>query len=400
MRKNTRPPADLEMFLPGKKQRYIPILILLSLLFWSSMVHADQDTAPNTGWLDKLMDKLGSGDDYDPDKIIDFGILPGPFYTPETELGIGLAAIGLYKINRKDEKERISTLSINGFGSITGAIGLYVENNTFFLRDRIRFFADVSIVDAPDRYWGIGYEQNSNDDIQEDYTDVTLSVMPKVYIRLLEDLYVGAGFQFIRNRAENTEPGGLFYQDNPYGTTVESSGYSLHIMSDTRDYIPNPYEGYLLNLDHFRYKKSLGSDSDYSVTELTLNGYWDIHKENIIAAQGYLRTSHGDVPWSQLSKVGGSKIMRGYWAGRFRDRQMVASQIEYRHHLTGRHGVTAWIGAAIIAPEFDEMDSDEILPNFGIGYRLAFKYRSNVRLDLGFGKHGEIGFYFNVNEAF
>ena len=57
------------------------------------------------------------------------------------------------------------------------------------------------------------------------------------------------------------------------------------------------------------------------------------------------------------------------------------------------------VGAGAIAPSFDDFHSDQILPNAGIGYRLAFKYRSNVRLDLGFGKN-EIGFYFNVNEAF
>lgn len=374
--------------------------LFLVLLVCCSPVYASGESADEPGWLDALMEKLGSGDEYNPDKIIDFGILPGPFYTPETELGIGIAAIGLYKTNRKDDQERISTLSISGFGSITGAIGLNVENHSFFMRDKLRLFIDASIIHAPECYWGIGYAQNADDDNIEDYTDVTFSVMPRLYARVLENLYVGAGFQFIQNQAEDTEPEGLFYQDNPYGTDVVSSGYSLHIMSDTRDYIPNPYKGYLLNLDFYGYEKSLGSDADFSVTELTLNGYWNVHNNNILAAQGYVRSSQGDVPWCQLSQVGGGKIMRGYWRGRFRDKQMAAAQVEYRHHLVGRHGVTTWIGAALTAPEFEDMNGDEILPNFGIGYRLAFKYRSNVRLDLGFGKHDEIGFYFNVNEAF
>ena len=43
---------------------------------------------------------------------------------------------------------------------------------------------------------------------------------------------------------------------------------------------------------------------------------------------------------------------------------------------------------------------DRILPNFGIGYRWEFKKDVNVRLDYGFGKNGQKGFIFNINEAF
>ena len=38
--------------------------------------------------------------------------------------------------------------------------------------------------------------------------------------------------------------------------------------------------------------------------------------------------------------------------------------------------------------------------NFGLGYRWEFKKDVNVRLDYGFGKSGQTGFIFNINEAF
>ena len=43
---------------------------------------------------------------------------------------------------------------------------------------------------------------------------------------------------------------------------------------------------------------------------------------------------------------------------------------------------------------------DRLLPNAGIGYRWEFKKDVNVRLDYGFGKGGQSGFIFNINEAF
>ena len=38
-----------------------------------------------------------------------------------------------------------------------------------------------------------------------------------------------------------------------------------------------------------------------------------------------------------------------------------------------------------------------VLPNFGVGYRWEFKKNVNVRLDYGFGKHGQKGFIFKDN---
>lgn len=349
--------------------------------------------------IDGLLESLGSGDEYNPDKIIDFGFLPGPLYTPELKLGIGLAAIGLYKTDREDQEERVSSFSITGFGSITKAIGLVAENQTFFLRDRVRFFIDGKIFDAPEKYWGIGYDQNADDDSEEEYTDVTFQISPRVYHRVWNALYLGAGWDYIRNQALDTDAGGLFYQDNPHGTEVYSSGYSLHIMSDTRDSVLNAYEGHLLNLNYYDYKESFGSETDYSVTEFTFNKYNAVSDKDVLAFQFFVRSADHDVPWSRLSKIGGASQMRGYWEGRYRDKKMITSQIEYRRKLYWRHGIVLWLGAGAIAPSFDEFESGQILPNAGIGYRLAFKNRSNVRLDLGFGKD-MVGFYFNVNEAF
>ena len=43
--------------------------------------------------------------------------------------------------------------------------------------------------------------------------------------------------------------------------------------------------------------------------------------------------------------------------------------------------------------------SDEILPNYGVGYRWEFKERVNIRLDFGFTRDNP-NFTFNINEAF
>ena len=107
----------------------------------------------------------------------------------------------------------------------------------------------------------------------------------------------------------------------------------------------------------------------------------------------------GDIPWDQLSKIGGGDSLRGYTTGRYRDKQMLLTQAEYRLDLPGRHGMVFWAGAGVIADKASELFDQSVLPNYGVGYRFEVKPRVNLRLDMGFGD-GDSGFYFNVNEAF
>lgn len=100
-----------------------------------------------------------------------------------------------------------------------------------------------------------------------------------------------------------------------------------------------------------------------------------------------------------MATLGSSYSMRGYYDGRFRDKNVVDMQVELRQHVWKRNGVAVWVGAGNVFPDFSSFEVKHILLNYGFGYRWEFKKRVNVRLDLGFGK-GQTGFIFNINEAF
>jgi hypothetical protein len=65
-----------------------------------------------------------------------------------------------------------------------------------------------------------------------------------------------------------------------------------------------------------------------------------------------------------------------------------------------RNGVVFFVGAGNIFSSPGTLRLRQTLPNYGFGYRWEFKKRVNVRLDMGFGKRGQHGFIFNINEAF
>ena len=125
--------------------------------------------------------------------------------------------------------------------------------------------------------------------------------------------------------------------------TTANYGVGLSLAYDSRDVLTNPHKGYYLNITQCFRPKFLGNDYAFSTTDL--------------------RTS-------------------------------------YYHPVWKRNGVVVWIGAGTVFNKFSALRMDRVLPNYGIGYRWEFKKNVNVRLDYGFGKNGQSGFIFNINEAF
>ncbi|MGL4602501.1 MAG: BamA/TamA family outer membrane protein [Plesiomonas sp.] len=352
-------------------------------------------------WVDDLLADLGASDSWDESKRIDWGVLPGPFYNPELGVGMGAAAIGLYRVDALDRETQPSTLSLTGFVSSTGAFGVGVENNTLFPHDQWRFFVKGNMKSTPTGYWGVGYDMGSQAGNKINYTANEVSVAPQLFYRVAESTYVGMGsslfYSSVTKSADNR------YSTNnklAFGSAVMNAGLSAHFLYDTRDFIPNPYRGQVLSINYTYYSPTFGSDSAFSALESRYSYYHLVSDRDVLAWDIYSRITAGAVPWNMLSQLGNDKRMRGYYEGQYIDRNLLTAQVEYRKHLSGRHGMALWVGAGAITAQAKSLFTQaHWLPNAGVGYRFEFKPRVNIRLDFGLGKNTS-GFYFHVNEAF
>ena len=72
---------------------------------------------------------------------------------------------------------------------------------------------------------------------------------------------------------------------------------------------------------------------------------------------------------------------------------------ERRQHVGRVNSLVVWVRVFYIAPNLGGFRLSQTLPNVGVGYRWEFKKNSNVRIDIGVGKHCN-GFVFGINEAF
>ncbi|ABV85648.1 BamA/TamA family outer membrane protein [Shewanella pealeana] len=363
-----------------------------------------QEDKASQGWLEDFLQTLGADGEFDPDKLIDFSYLPGPFYNPEMDLGVGISAVGLYQYDPDDEVSQLSSLVINGLASTNGALGVAVANKTFINQDQQRFYLNAEVFDAPDVFYGVGYDTNHQEGNRVEFNQRIISINPMLLQRMSPTSFVGIGFDF--SYADASKINLLdsdVDSDVDIGILDESSrsvGLNLLLNHDSRDNVLNPQSGRILEIDATFYRQYLGSKTDFDVYNALYSEYMQTGRgEDILAWQVRGRFTSGDVPWDQLSKAGGGDLLRGYTSGRYRDKQMLMTQVEYRLNLPGRHGMVFWGGAGVIADDVSEFDANKILPNGGVGYRFEVKPRVNLRLDMAFGD-GDSGFYFNVNEAF
>ena len=111
--------------------------------------------------------------------------------------------------------------------------------------------------------------------------------------------------------------------------------------------------------------------------------------------------SSGDAPLLELGRLGGHEIMRGYFEGRYTERHIIATQIEWRQKLTHRWGVVGFVGVGSVAPEISEFANSNVRTSVGVGVRFLVDEHENLNLRLDFGNGNEkTNYYFKIAESF
>ena len=361
----------------------------------SVSVTADS-VAVKRSFFKKFLDYFNDANKEKKNKKFDFSVIGGPHYSSDTKLGLGLVAAGLYRTDRADTLLPLSTVSLYGDVSTVGFYLLGVRGSHIFPKDKYRLNYNLYFYSFPSLYWGVGYRNAVNDENESSYKRFQAQVKVDFMFRMAKNFYLGpmASFDYIDGR--NFEKPEL-WQGMDARTSNVSAGLSL--VYDSRDFLTNAYKGYYLRIDQRFSPAFLGNDYAFSSTELTTSYYRRVWKGGILAGQFHTLLTYGNPPWGLMATLGSSYSMRGYYDGRYRDKNVVDMQVELRQHVWKRNGVAVWVGAGNVFPEFSAFTPKHILPNYGFGYRWEFKKRVNVRLDLGFGK-GQTGFIFNINEAF
>lgn len=175
--------------------------------------------------------------------------------------------------------------------------------------------------------------------------------------------------------------------DLGFHTTLRALGVRLN-----RETTPNrfyPTGGTLLDFTSDFFSQALGSKYSFQAYRFTFNKYGSLSKNQVIAYNLFVCGTGGTPPFYGNCIYGANNELRGYTAGRYLDRYMFATQLEYRLSLPKRFGVVGFGGIGEVVPGGDQaFRINNLLPAGGGGLRfqLSKAYRVNLRADAARGK--------------
>jgi outer membrane protein assembly factor BamA len=330
------------------------------------------------------------------------GVLPLPAfgYSPETRWYAGAVVLLTARLHQ-DALTRTSNFKVEGNYTQNKQLILSSEWNVFSKADRLFFSGEAAYLKFPENFYGIG--NRTTEAMEENYDSKRIEFNATLLRRLPEYWYLGPRYQLQHMYAIVPSPEGILENsDVPGSEGGTSSGAGLAIAFDNRRNILNPQQGAYALLAVTSFHKTFGSNFQFTSFELDLRKYIPLPWRHLLAMQGYGVFNSGNPPFRMMGLLGSDSDMRGYYRGRFRDRQYMAFQAEYRFPILWRIGGTAFGGAGDVAPQLRAFELQEFKPSYGLGLRFLIDRQENInlRFDYAVGKDGANGFYVSFGEAF
>jgi hypothetical protein len=328
-------------------------------------------------------------------------IAPVPFSNPTIGTGLVLASAYVFPIDENDSLSPPSVVGLGAMHSTNGSRAAVVGGMAYYNEDRHRLSGGIGHYDVTYDFYGTGNEAGDTG------VSVPLQQRGKAfrmeYLRLGgRDLYFGARYTFSEARVSVEVEPPASWPGIPADQLRSTTGaLGLIAERDTRDSTFYPTSGVLLEASVDFYGSLWGSDFTYQAYSVTYNSYRRLNEDTVLACRAYARQVGGNVPFYGLSLFGKQGDLRGYTAGQYRDKFMLALQSEYRQRVTGPWSYVVFAGVGEVAPRLTALNLDSILPSVGAGvrYTLAEENRINIRMDMAYGKEG-VAVHFGVGESF
>jgi hypothetical protein len=172
----------------------------------------------------------------------------------------------------------------------------------------------------------------------------------------------------------------------------------------TRDTSKNrfyPTHGSFLQITGDFFSQGLGSKYTFQSYRFKFDKYFSLSPKQVLAYDAFVCLTGGSPPFYGNCIYGANNELRGYTAGQYLDRYMLATQLEYRQTLPKRFGYVLFGGLGGVIPGSDQPRKSHFLPDIGAGlrYELSTKYHVNLRLDAARG-NGSYTWAMGVGEAF
>lgn len=337
-------------------------------------------------------------------------LLPSAEFTLQTGFALDLTGnLAFFTGDGKDQN--ISSVYLNTTFTQKSQIIIPLQGNIWSKGNKYNLLTDWRFEVFPQDTYGLGGHTVTDSGYQIDYKYV------RFYTTLLKtiapDLYLGLGYNldYFWQVREVNPPSGVITDFEKYGLhpTSLSSGITFNLLYDGRRNSINPEQGNYLSIVYKPDFRFMGSDSSFQTLLIDARKY--IHfpsgSKNMLAFWTFdWFTIQGNPPYMLLPATASdtyANMGRGYIQGRFRGKNVLYLESEYRFGLMNN----GLLGGVVFAnaQSFTEPVTNRfqyVLPGFGAGIRVKLNKFShtNICLDYGFGLNGSQGIFANLGEVF
>jgi outer membrane protein assembly factor BamA len=335
-------------------------------------------------------------------------VLPSPFYTPDTKWGGGAVGLMTFNFPKDSLNARRSSVTIGIAYTQLKQFLLYFPFQLFPKNQKYWISGEVGYFKYVFNYFGTGnnIRQEFIDKYDSLYVEKYDARFPRVRLnvskKISSGLYVGLRYAFDDFEFTRRDPEGLLVENKVIGANGgRVSGGGLVVNYDSRNSLFYPTKGWLVEGQLYTEGAYTGSDFSYQKLTIDASRYYEIGKNGVLAINGVLSLASSGIPFHQMPVIGGTKKMRGYFEGTYRDANLLMLQGEYRFPLFWRFGGVVFGGIGEVSNKAYQWNLSNIRYNLGTGVRFTLDkaQRINLRADFGIG-YKSSGFYLTIGEAF
>lgn len=346
-----------------------------------------------------------------PAKKVFVTLLPAAGYTMQTGFAATVSA-GFAFYTDTAETKKLSTIITSITYTQYNQFLFPIYANVWTKKNNFNLIADYRFLKYPSTTYGLGARTTDDDayGLNFNYIKLHQTLLKKIY----KELYGGIGFyyDYFWNVKEIDPPLGIKTSFQKYGgtQTMKAVGIALKLLYDSRQNQINPSYGTYVNIIYRPNYTFLGSDNNWQSLLVEFKKYFKLnaHTNNVLALWSYNWFTLGKEkpPYLLLPSTGWDDLYntgRGYIQSRFRAKEMIYAEAEYRFGITnnGLLGGVVFANAQSFSKNFTNQLS-VIAPGLGCGMRIKLnKYsKTNLCIDYGFGMNGSRGLFLNLGEVF
>ena len=357
-------------------------------------------------------------------------VVPNVAANPTIGAQAGIKAVAGRKLGN-DPNTLFSVGATSASITTKGIIYFYINHNIFTPGNKFNFQGNlvVSKTVSPDYGYGIGRPFKGGSATDSVLADPTHKVYPvhsyyfnfreKVYKKVADNLFVGAGMSFEIRRsinngdtAGNATPSGVYNirHDMPQDR-YSMNGFLFNVEYITRDNPNRAYKGIYFDGGIRINQTWIGSTKNSVQLSSDIRKYFSLSPTipGFVFALwnwgSYLVS--GTLPYLELpgpARDGTFRSGRGYTTQYFRSTLFNDTEAELRFPIMANQFLSGVVFGDLMSGN-DAMGTklfQQFQPGGGAGLRVLFNKntRTNLALDYAYGRFGNKGFFLNLNEAF